>query len=228
MLDATYGSMVVIYRREGFNIHLSDQQDESHSTEGKTKRLRCFARHPPDLPEIKHFLFFSDNQAALKSIDDLSDHPAQGASIIFWKHIDSLLSDPSRRVSLSWIPGHHGFHGNEEADTLAKEAVNFHPLLHSTTSWALERAKARALKHWRKDWLHLPHTNLAAMALHKRPPCNCRSSTRNMEGPAISTLASSRPSSAMVSLASTTADFSLTYPHPAPVAQRPSSPASTS
>ncbi|KAF8490395.1 hypothetical protein BU17DRAFT_104149 [Hysterangium stoloniferum] len=159
-----------------------------------------------------HLLFLSDNQAALKSIDDVSDHPSQCASIIFQKHIDNFLTNPSHDVSLSWVPGHNGFQGNE-ADSLAKEAVNLRPpILHSTVSWALERAKARSLKLWHQDWLHLPHTNLAAVGLHKPPSLKLAKFHKEYGGPATSTHASSKPSLAMDSSAPTTTTSSPTSP----------------
>ncbi|KAF8501177.1 hypothetical protein BU17DRAFT_102325 [Hysterangium stoloniferum] len=77
--------------------------------------------------------------------------------------------DPSHHVSLSWIPGHKRFQGNEEADFLAKEAVTRPIIIHSTVSWALEHAKSCSLKLWQRDWLRLPHTNQAAIMLHKPP-----------------------------------------------------------
>ena len=137
-----------------------------------------------NLPEVKHILLFSDNQAALRAIDNLSDHPAQCASIIFRKHVDAILANPALRITLSWVPGHNGFAGNEEADSLAKEAVRLDPpILHSTVSWALERAKSKSLKLWRQDWQSLPHTNLAAIALRKPPSLNLSKFHKEYGGP---------------------------------------------
>ena len=121
-------------------------------------------------PHIKHLIFLSDNQAALSAITDTTAHPAQGASILFRRHIDSLLSTLNPfDVELIWIPGHKGILGNERADSIAKAAVNHHPIFASTISWAREKAKSRALKSWRTEWSAHPHTNLAATALSKPP-----------------------------------------------------------
>ena len=88
----------------------------------------------PAYPIAKHILLLTDNQAALRAIDDLSDHPSQCASIIFRRHLDQLLSmDNNFRITLSWVPGHEGFTGNEEADRLAKEAASAGPPLFKST-----------------------------------------------------------------------------------------------
>jgi hypothetical protein len=79
-------------------------------------------------PHAKHFVFFADNQAAICNIEDTTDHPAQLASIIFMKHINTLLSsDNDTRVEIRWIPGQKGFTGNERADLIAKATVNDAP-----------------------------------------------------------------------------------------------------
>jgi ribonuclease HI len=119
---------------------------------------------------IKHLLFLSDNQAALSTITDTSVHPAQGASILFRHHIDNLpLTSNPFDVELIWIPGHKGILSNEHADSIAKAAVNHHPIFVSTISWAHEKAKSRALKTWRTEWASCSHTNLAASALTTPP-----------------------------------------------------------
>jgi len=121
-------------------------------------------------PHIKHLIFLSDNQAAISTITDTTAHPAQGASILFRRHVDNLLltSNPFD-VELIWIPGHKGIFGNERADSIAKAAVNHHPIFASTISWAREKAKSRALKAWRTEWASRSHTNLAATALSTPP-----------------------------------------------------------
>ena len=126
--------------------------------------------HVAQNPHIKHLIFLSDNQAAISTITDTTAHPAQGASILFRRHVDNLLltSNPFD-VELIWIPGHKGIFGNERADGIAKAAVNHHPIFASTISWAREKAKSRALKAWRNEWASRSHTNLAATALSTPP-----------------------------------------------------------
>jgi ribonuclease HI len=122
-------------------------------------------------PHTKTFTFLADNQAAINTITDTNDHPAQLASILFRKPIDYILqADANARVEIRWIPGHKGFIGNERADAIAKAAVNNPPITHSTITWACKKAKRHALKAWRSDWSSLPHTNQTAAALRHIPP----------------------------------------------------------
>jgi hypothetical protein len=118
------------------------------------------------------------------SITDTTAHPAQGASILFCRHINSLLSTlGSIDIELAWIPGHHGIIGNERADSIAKDAVNKRPLFHSTISWAREKAKSRATKTWQTEWLARPHINLAATALSLAPSAKLTRFHQSFNGP---------------------------------------------
>jgi ribonuclease HI len=136
-------------------------------------------------PHTNLVTFLTDNQAATRTIVDTAEHPAQLASIIFRKHIDSIMqADAHIRVEIRWIPGHKGFAGNERADSIAKAAVNDAPVLHSTITWAREKAKQRALKSWRNEWTSLPHTNQSATALrHSLPSLRLSQSLRGLDGP---------------------------------------------
>jgi hypothetical protein len=122
-------------------------------------------------PQTQLFVFLTDNQSAIRNIAETTDHPAQLASIIFRKQVDSILSsDATTQVEIRWVPGHKGYPGNERADSIAKAAVNDPPITHSTITWAREKANHRATKAWRQDWNALPHTNQTAIALKNTPP----------------------------------------------------------
>jgi hypothetical protein len=64
-------------------------------------------------PELKSILFLSDNQLALNTISDTTEHPVQGVSILFCHHIDKLLASPDICVELIWVLGHKGIIGNK-------------------------------------------------------------------------------------------------------------------
>jgi ribonuclease HI len=122
-------------------------------------------------PHTQLFVFCVDNQAAIRSITDTTDHPAQLASIVFRRQVDAILeADANARVEIRWVPGHKGFTGNERADSIAKAATNDPPIVQTTITWAREKAKRRALKAWRTDWTPLLHINKSAVALKCTPP----------------------------------------------------------
>jgi ribonuclease HI len=121
--------------------------------------------------QTKLIVFLTDNQSAIRCITDTTDHPAQLASVIFRKRIDAILdADAEVRIEITWIPGHKGFAGNERADSIAKSAVNDPPIIHTTLTWAREKARRRAVKEWQREWSELPHTNQTAIALQPIPP----------------------------------------------------------
>ncbi|KAI5824011.1 hypothetical protein K523DRAFT_402374, partial [Schizophyllum commune Tattone D] len=119
----------------------------------------AFANRPVSQhPHITTITYFTDNQAAVRSIIETADHPAQRASIKFRRNVDELLRRASdNRVEVIWVPGHQGFAENERADALANRGAEplDDPLLHSTISWARERSKAPALSTWRREWASL-------------------------------------------------------------------------
>ncbi|KAF8623926.1 hypothetical protein AX17_007254 [Amanita inopinata Kibby_2008] len=135
-------------------------------------------------PQISLILIVADNQSAVKSLPDKTDHPGQLFSILFRKHADALLTDhPDTRIELTWAPGHRGIPGNEAADTLAKDAVSLKGVIHSTLSWAAEHAKQKTTKAWRSLWNAKPHANLAATAIQLPPSPKLLPFHRDFGGP---------------------------------------------
>ena len=69
------------------------------------------------------FIIFTDSLSSLQALDGNNcDHP-------FIQDILKLFSDClSVKVVLAWVPSHVGIKGNEKADELAKQALNFNVL----------------------------------------------------------------------------------------------------
>ncbi|XP_074039468.1 ribonuclease H-like [Leptinotarsa decemlineata] len=64
---------------------------------------------------------YSDSQAAIKAISSM-----QVNSKLVWNCLQELGSQ--NRLSLAWVPGHTGYKGNEEADSLAREGARCSPI----------------------------------------------------------------------------------------------------
>ena len=72
-----------------------------------------------------YFIIFTDSLSSLKAIEgNTSEHPYIKDIL---KHFNDCLS-VNKRVVLAWVPSHVGIKGNEKADKLAKEALNFNVL----------------------------------------------------------------------------------------------------
>ncbi|KAG9074172.1 hypothetical protein FRC06_010886, partial [Ceratobasidium sp. 370] len=111
--------------------------------------------------KVKKLVFFSDNHAAILSIVDLKPHPAQAASVIFRRAVDSFLNkDPSHSVEIYWVPGHAGIKGNERADELANQAgqTTPRPFFNRTATWMRERSKVRVVRDWQGSWINSDHS----------------------------------------------------------------------
>ena len=71
------------------------------------------------------FIIFTDSLSSLQALDSNNcDHP-------FIQDILKLFNDclsVNKKVVLAWVPSHVGIKGNEKADDLAKQALNFNVL----------------------------------------------------------------------------------------------------
>ena len=71
------------------------------------------------------FIIFCDSLSSLQALDGNNcDHP-------FIQDILKLFNDccsVNKKVVLAWVPSHVGIKGNEKADELAKQALNFNVL----------------------------------------------------------------------------------------------------
>ena len=71
------------------------------------------------------FIIFTDSLSSLQALDSNNcDHP-------FIQDILKLFNDclsMNKKIVLAWVPSHVGIKGNEKADELAKQALNFNVL----------------------------------------------------------------------------------------------------
>ncbi|XP_074027278.1 ribonuclease H1-like [Leptinotarsa decemlineata] len=67
----------------------------------------------------KTIAIYCDSQAAIKAISSM-----QVNSKLVWNCLEKLQELGSQnRLSLAWVPGHTGYKGNKEADSLAREGA---------------------------------------------------------------------------------------------------------
>ena len=100
----------------------------STNYKAETEALRAAAKHIENSPHLSHrVVFLSDALSVLQALQTGKD-----------TDLNNLMSNITRlcmkhTVILQWIPSHCGIHGNETADTLAKEGTTYAQNDRSTT-----------------------------------------------------------------------------------------------
>ena len=91
---------------------------------------------------------YSDNQAGLNRLRTPSDDPGQACQIRTSKAAE-LAQSKGATITINWVPGHTDVHGNELADSLAKQATTQNPSS-TETSFAILGQKAKEVT--KQEW----------------------------------------------------------------------------
>jgi hypothetical protein len=131
--------------------------------------------------EVDCIVVAADNQAAVGSISNLTDHPGQRFSKMFRAHADRLLTDfPHLTIMVAWIRGHSGNQGNEVVDALAKMGAAAPSCVEGPSLlWLREHSRGKVQRHWRWEWPQRKRAMGPSMAMGNRPPS--RKVAREME-----------------------------------------------
>ena len=104
-----------------------------------------------------HFIIFSYSLSSLQALDSNNcDHP-------FIQDILKLFNDClslNKKVVLAWVPSHVGIKGNEKADELAKQALNFNVLDFQTYTDLKVNVNIVFKQKWQAHWNACPDNKL--------------------------------------------------------------------
>ena len=124
----------------------------STNYKAETEPLRAAAAHIENSPHLSHrVVFLSDALSVLQALQTGKD-----------TDLNNLVSNLTRlcmkhTVILQWIPSHCGIHGNETADTLAKEGTTYAQNDRSTTYFEVKTIiKARQQNLFKQNY---PYSN---------------------------------------------------------------------
>jgi len=139
--------------------------------------LQCACENIRRAYKNKWILIFSDSQAALKALSVL-----KATSGLVAECLDALSALAGlNKVTLTWLPGHWGISGNEEADKLARQTSAM-PLLGPELALGIPKCSVReAIKNWTavqhlRAWINLPYLRHGKLFIG-RP---CKKKTDNL------------------------------------------------
>ena len=92
------------------------------------------------------YIILTDSLSSVTSLMTVK----KGSHYLIYKIAKTLMMLPKEKIILQWVPGHSGLMGNEEADSLAKQALLMQKI--STNSLAIEELYQRAKRYYRAEW----------------------------------------------------------------------------
>ena len=99
-----------------------------------------------------HVYFFADNDAAVRCILSRAPRAGQHHSVAFTDMVAAFLTmDDTLRLTVEWVPGHKGIHGQQISDEMVKSGTILPSSLPHTLT--LTRAACNATKQAAADWI---------------------------------------------------------------------------
>ena len=99
----------------------------------------------------KDFTIFTDSYSCLTAINNLSEHPLLTRILIILRH-SSLV------ITLCYIPSHCNVFGNDQADRMAKRAINSHNIVDLKVPKIdlMKQVKRRIVASWQSEFNQTP------------------------------------------------------------------------
>ncbi|XP_044596671.1 uncharacterized protein LOC123273332 [Cotesia glomerata] len=117
-----------------------------------------------DKPDLGHIAIFTDSRSCLSAISNIIN---TNPIILNIQEKIHSLNDNNRLVKLIWIPSHRGIPGNEEADKVAKEAIDNLAINYSIATTATEfkkHIKNSIRDQWKEEWEKWARKNAPKLA----------------------------------------------------------------
>ena len=97
-------------------------------------------------------VIFSDSLSALQALQNVTTETDKDVAAV-GMNIHRLITRFNIKVTLQWIPGHSGVHGNEKADTLAKQgATQAQPIQPVSIQTTKQILKNNTNEEWLNRW----------------------------------------------------------------------------